>query len=454
MGVHLCAGVAGTEALKILLGRGRVLGAPHGQTFDAYLNRMVCAWRPGGHRNPLNRLSIWLGNRLLGRLSARPAPQPAAPVQDMLTAILEEARWAPSGDNEQPWRFHRLASHVLEVQFPGRAEGDIYDYEGRPTLLSLGCLAESLRLAGTRFGQDMHWRYTPAALGGVLRVSFRPTAGIKDALADFLATRSVDRRPYRSRPLTNAQKAALEEAVGDGFTLRWLEGLGARTRAAGLNAATSQLRNSIPETIEVHRRIIDWSSPYSPGGIPAQAIGASKASLPLLRWVLANGRRARFVLGRLPGATLGAQLEMEWLPGLLCAGHFMLVPRDPEADPDTATLRAGMAVQRFWLTATRLGLAVQPSVATLSFCHYGRHGVPFSRVPSALPRARALAQRFARLCAERGTDPEQVVFLGRIGTPNPTPKTSRSVRKPLTELMAHPDAAPPPNPPQALERPA
>ena len=58
MGCQLCAGAAATEALKILLGRGKVLAAPHGMHFDAYRNKMVHTWRPGGNRHPLQRLAM------------------------------------------------------------------------------------------------------------------------------------------------------------------------------------------------------------------------------------------------------------------------------------------------------------------------------------------------------------------------------------------------------------
>lgn len=66
MACSLCAGIAATEALKILAGRGRVLAAPHGIQFDAYRNRMAHTWRPGGNRNPLNRVAIALAKRTLG----------------------------------------------------------------------------------------------------------------------------------------------------------------------------------------------------------------------------------------------------------------------------------------------------------------------------------------------------------------------------------------------------
>ncbi|MET3131244.1 molybdopterin/thiamine biosynthesis adenylyltransferase [Oxalobacteraceae bacterium GrIS 1.11] len=53
MGTQLCAGAAAVEALKILLGRGPVLAAPHGYQFDAFSNRMERTLRPGGkHQAP------------------------------------------------------------------------------------------------------------------------------------------------------------------------------------------------------------------------------------------------------------------------------------------------------------------------------------------------------------------------------------------------------------------
>lgn len=66
MACMLCAGVAGTEALKILLGRGKVWAAPHAIQFDGYRNKLAHTWRPGGNRNPLNRLAIAIARRQLG----------------------------------------------------------------------------------------------------------------------------------------------------------------------------------------------------------------------------------------------------------------------------------------------------------------------------------------------------------------------------------------------------
>jgi hypothetical protein len=68
--VQLCSAVAAAQVLKIVLGRGDVVAAPHGLHWDAYRNRLVRTWRPGGHANPLTRLTRRIARR---RLAARVA---------------------------------------------------------------------------------------------------------------------------------------------------------------------------------------------------------------------------------------------------------------------------------------------------------------------------------------------------------------------------------------------
>ena len=68
MACELCAGLAATESLKILLGRGKVRPAPHGYQFDAYRNRFVRTWRPWGHRNPIQHLMLWIARMQLARM--------------------------------------------------------------------------------------------------------------------------------------------------------------------------------------------------------------------------------------------------------------------------------------------------------------------------------------------------------------------------------------------------
>jgi len=70
MACQLCAGIAATETLKLLLGRGKVVAAPRGVHFDAYRNKLAHTWRPGGWRNPLQRTVEAVARRELARPSS------------------------------------------------------------------------------------------------------------------------------------------------------------------------------------------------------------------------------------------------------------------------------------------------------------------------------------------------------------------------------------------------
>lgn len=60
MACDLCAGVMGTNVLKVLLGRGKLRAAPWGMHFDAYHQVLRHTWRPFGNSNPLQQLLLML----------------------------------------------------------------------------------------------------------------------------------------------------------------------------------------------------------------------------------------------------------------------------------------------------------------------------------------------------------------------------------------------------------
>ena len=64
-GCQLCAGIAAIEALKILLGRGSVMCAPHGMQFDGFRNKLVKTWRPGGNRHFLQKIALKIARKRL-----------------------------------------------------------------------------------------------------------------------------------------------------------------------------------------------------------------------------------------------------------------------------------------------------------------------------------------------------------------------------------------------------
>ena len=72
----------------------------------------------------------------------------------VLEQILDLARWAPSGDNTQPWRFEILSDERLIVHGFDTRGHCVYDLTGHPSQISLGAMLESLRLAAAARGYE------------------------------------------------------------------------------------------------------------------------------------------------------------------------------------------------------------------------------------------------------------------------------------------------------------
>lgn len=427
MACELCAGVASTEALKILLGRGRIFAAPWGIHFDAYKNKLRRTWRPGGNSHPLQRALIALARR---RFSTAISPPVETTSSSRLDAILDLARWAPSGDNSQPWRFETVApDHVIVHAFDTRHRC-VYDLEGHASQLSVGAMLETMRIAATAQGCTLRVerRRDSPDESPLIDAWLQDSPGVcVDPLHGVIRQRSVQRRPLRTRPLEAEGKRELEQSVGSGFRVIWWESWRDRLRLAWLATRSAKIRLTIPEAYAVHREIIEWHARYSEDRVPDQALGADALTVAMMRWVLSSWPRVQ-ATNRYFGGTLAPRLQLDLLPGLRCAAHFAIVAEKTPTDIDDQ-FSSGAAVQRFWLTATRLGLQLQPQYTPLVFAGYARTGLPFTRVEAARRRAARVASMLTGLL---GGDDERAVFLGRVGY-GPSAE-ARSLRLPLDRL--------------------
>lgn len=349
-----------------------------------------------------------------------------------LESILDLARWAPSGDNTQPWRFEIVdARHIVVHGFDTR-EHCVYDLDGHPSQISLGALLESMAIAASGHGLRLDARRRAGTPDNqpTFDVAFEPAPRLAaDPLAGYIQRRSVQRRPLRTRALSAAEKAALAGALPEGFQIVWLEGFGKRLAAARLMYRNAKLRLTMPEAHQVHRAVIEWNARYSEDRIPDQALGVDPLTARLMRWIMQSWRRVEFFNTFLAG-TVAPRIQMDLIPGLACAAHFVLIAyRPPQAIDDYVA--AGRAMQRFWLTATRLELQLQPELTPLIFARYVREGRVFSGTDGMHERARELAGQCSALLGEDCG--KRAVFMGRIGAG--APARARSTRRPLQDLI-------------------
>lgn len=439
MACEICAGFAGTFALKILLNRGDVPAAPKGIHFDAYRNKLVTTRRPGGNANPLQKIALGIARRRLAA-SAAVTTEIEQPRERPVERILDLARWAPSGDNEQPWKFEIVSDDHVVIHGSDTRDWCVYDLDGTSSQIAIGALLQTLSIAASAEGlQAVHaLRPDSPETKPVIDVRFTPASDVEPhPLLPYVKARVTQRKPFTKKPLSAVQKQALEDAVGDGYHVLWVEGKPALRKMAKLLFHNAHIRLTTPEAFEVHKQNIEWGARFSEDRLPEEGIGLDVPTRKVMRFALGGTwARVKF-LNRFFAGTWLPRLQMDWLTSLNCAAHFLIV-----ADKPMQTMQdyfdGGAAMQRFWLQATRAGLQFQPEMTPVIFSRYVSQGLTFTTVDSEEALAAKLAQDLAGLLPE-GADPLRRVYMGRVGLGS-TP-VSRSIRRPLDSLLISSDGS-------------
>ena len=334
--------------------------------------------------------------------------------RDILLQILDLARWAPSGDNTQPWRFEILGEHHLLVHGFDTRDHVVYDLDGRPSQLAVGALLETIAIAASAEGYACDIERRPDTPETHLLIDVRLERDNQlpaDVLAPFIEKRVVQRRAMSTRRLSVEQKQALAASLPEGYAVLWFETWPERYRMARLMFDNAKIRLNIPEAFPVHKAVIEWNARFSEDRIPSRALGVDPLTERLMHWAMASWQRVEFLNRWLFGDLL-PRLQMDMAPGLFCGAHLaLLAPAEPTTVDDH--LVAGRALQRFWLTATRLGLLIQPEMTPLIFSRYYREGVRFTARTLAMESTAALRLRLAAELPPGGEG--QVFFLGRLG---------------------------------------
>jgi nitroreductase len=352
--------------------------------------------------------------------------------RETIMQILDAARWAPSGDNTQPWRFEIIDDAHVVVHGSDTRSHCVYDLDGHPSQIALGALLETFSIAASqaRLAVAITRRGGLPDTTPTFDLHFTPVPGMTgDPLAAFITSRSVQRRPMSMRALTANEKSALEAAVGVQYRVLWLEGAGNRFRAARLMYRNAKLRLTLPEAYQTHAAVIQWHARFSDDRVPDQALGVDPITTRLMQWIMGSWGRVKF-FNRYLGGTLAPRIQMDFVPGMACAAHFVLLADKPPVTIDDY-VAGGRATQRFWLAAAALGLQLQPELTPLIFSRYAREQTVFSADTHLNPQGSVVLRQLEDVI---GADASlHSVFMGRVGAgPN---ARARSLRRPTAQLI-------------------
>ncbi|MCE4946706.1 MULTISPECIES: Acg family FMN-binding oxidoreductase [Streptomyces] len=261
-------------------------------------------------------------------------------------ALVAEATTAPSMHNAQPWHFdYARASRTLLLSADLDRAMPLADPTTRGLHLGCGAALLTLRAAAAHAGHRtvttlLPAPHSPTILASVrLDVPHEPLDAGLSALQPAIAVRHTSRFPFTERRIPDVLRAALVEAAArEGAQLAFLT---TPHREAVLDLvlhAEGYDRMDDGREVEQRRWTRDASDTDTADGIPEDAFGPAKrgGAAPMRDFA---GRRT------VPGR---AYAEFEKRPQLAS----LSTTHDGPAD----WLRAGQALQRVLLLATRQGL--------------------------------------------------------------------------------------------------
>ena len=273
--------------------------------------------------------------------------------------LVEDARFAPSPHNTQPWRVVPRTAHEAELLAPVDRLLPVEDPDGRFLTAGTGIFLEALDVAAAARRLRLDYEALFPGLGAdaedpalVARLSLRPRSAEGNLPLELLERRRTSRLPYDGRPAPEPalrKVAAVAERFGhraffssDPRLVRFVLDLNAATLFDDL--AEGERRSEIAHWT---RRSEDEASQLADGFSP-RCLGFPPAliSLFLGRHRLCEPRVIRAVLTRIYLRSMRGTATVGWIGG-------------PWSTP-AEWLNAGRMLMRFWLTLTAHGLYLQP----------------------------------------------------------------------------------------------
>ncbi|MFC6014165.1 Rv1355c family protein [Nocardia lasii] len=331
------------------------------------------------------------------------------PPSNRVEAIIACAQRAPSGGNAQPWRM-RGDNDMIEIALDPTATTAM-DIRLRGSAVAVGAALHNAAAAAAAHGRRTARTLTVDDPAAPLIARLRLSHGADpDLAADFplALSRHTNRRLGMAMPLPDTVIPALTDAAGaERASVHAITGTEELAEAALLLGASDRVRYLTPQLHEQFYAELRWPGEDLRTGIDVRTLEPAPDELAKLR----VGRRAD-VMDRLREWSAGSALGEFTVDRVRASSALVAITvTAADGEPDLAAYaRGGAALERVWLRAQLLGLAVQP--VSPVFLYADRHDDLRSVSPEFTDTLASIQRRFLDLMGI--ADDENVALVLRL----------------------------------------
>ncbi|MDO8582331.1 MAG: hypothetical protein Q7S16_05675 [bacterium] len=284
-------------------------------------------------------------------------------MEDKIKKIIAIAVNAPSGDNMQPWRF-ALTDQMLDLYNIPTGDTSPYNMRQRGSLIAHGAVLENIDIVAPTFGLQSSVQLfpTPDDKTHIAHISFTEVSSRIHPFAATIEQRCTNRLPYDKIPLTDKTTQALDIAVGSlkSLSLSWVRENDEKDELGRILSLNERL---ILENEKIHDAIfsiIRWTNEDEQATNDGLFIKTLELAPPqrFAFRIFSNWRRLSKIRKLI---NVGKLVSKDTAKLYASSGAFGLFTIDDESDTTFVTL--GRALERLWLTATNMGLSIQPVTA-------------------------------------------------------------------------------------------
>ncbi len=286
-------------------------------------------------------------------------------IEEILISIINDAITAPSGENAQPWKFAIKDNSIHVYNLPGKAH-TAYNYKEKTSFFTHGTLLEIISISASHYGYRVETKLFPDTNNPnfVAIVTLEKADIQEDELYPYIHSRCTNRNEYTGVSITKEEETELLSSLQQYRALGSCSFITDKKTIALLAKKITVNERTVFENKSIHNFFyhhILWNKKdqETRSGFYVKTLETSSFKIFMMKllknWQFFNILNMMFHVSTIISKLYEAKYAR--------SGSFGLVTVPGTTNVDH--INAGRITERVWLTATKLGLALQPCTGFL-----------------------------------------------------------------------------------------